>query len=165
MTGGAQPTTASFQTTASTASSSGSQTSRSPDPITSKTSSEHAESQQPITPVQAQDKDPRELTPSEEPNIDIEEFDWAGLEQRYHAEMQACAATEAALFEEFNQAIRLFESWASVTTTHENDRSYKRLKTRICYVQGDEQRLEKKRQHHTKVVAAFESALALLREP
>ncbi|MCJ1436138.1 hypothetical protein MMC27_005516 [Xylographa pallens] len=172
MTDEAQPTAANLQPPASTTLSPESQTSRSPDPNLKEapapspnTSTEPAEPARPGNPLQDKDHGTPSLASPEHPNISIEDFDWAGLEQRYHADMQACADTETGLFEEFNQAIRLFESWASVTTTHENDRSYKRLKTRMSYVQGDEQRLEKKRQHHMKVVAAFEGALALLREP
>ncbi|MCJ1377543.1 hypothetical protein MMC17_000638 [Xylographa soralifera] len=150
----AQPTAASLQPPTSTTPSSRTQTSSSPDPITNEApatapnpSTAPTEPIEPETPLQNKDQEPHDLPPSEDPNTNIEDFDWAGLEQRYHADMETCANTETGLFEEFNQAIRLFESWASVTTTHENDRSYKRLKTRISYVQGNEQRLEKKRQH------------------
>ncbi|MCJ1402605.1 hypothetical protein MMC11_005825 [Xylographa trunciseda] len=112
--------------------------------------------------------DPHDLPPSEGPNIHIPAFDWASLEERYDADMQTCAARETALFEEFNEAIRanistqLFESWASVTTTHENERSYKRLKTRMSYVQGDEHRLEKKRQHWTNFYDGNDGGLKAL---
>ncbi|MCJ1421104.1 hypothetical protein MMC32_007466 [Xylographa parallela] len=154
MTAEAQPTAANLQTTASTTLSPESQTSRSPNlnikeaPAPSpNTSTEPAEPQRPETPLQDKDQESPSFPPSDYPNLPIEDFDWAGLEQRYHTDMQAYADTETVLFEEFNQAIQLFESWASVTTTHENDRSYKRLKTRMSYVQQDEQRLEKKRQH------------------
>ncbi|MCJ1478712.1 hypothetical protein MMC13_007395 [Lambiella insularis] len=105
------------------------------------------------------------LDPIEDPNQKIEDYDWADVEHRYHDKMQECAKDEAALFDEFNDTIKLFESWTAAMTVHENDRSYKRLKTRMTYVERDEERLEKKRQHYSKVVSAFESALALLRSP
>lgn len=62
--------------------------------------------------------------------------------------------------------LKVFEAWASTTIHHENERSSKRyydtpfisnrthltegrLKTRMSYVHGAEERLEKKRQHCT----------------
>ena len=144
MTEEAQPLATNLQSTASTAPSSRPQTSGSPDPITDTS---------PATPPTTSTA-PAELTGTEnslqakdkEPLMDLEHFDWASLEQHYHADMRTCAATEASLSEEFNQAIRvsqlpyippssplphinhlqIFESWASVTTSHENERSLKR---------------------------------------
>ncbi|MCJ1295231.1 hypothetical protein MMC34_006793 [Xylographa carneopallida] len=172
MTAETQPTSTSPQTTPSPTPSSQPHDSSNPDPTTDMTAAtppltftKPTEPTGPETTLQPKNTVPASVLESEAPPLPIEAFDWAGLEARYHADMQACADTDTGLFEEFNQAIRIFEAWASVTTTHESERSSKRLKTRMCYVQGDEQHLEKKRQHHMKVVAAFQDALALLREP
>ncbi|MCJ1395284.1 hypothetical protein MMC18_008168 [Xylographa bjoerkii] len=133
-----QPTAANLQTTASTNPSSEPHTSSTPEGVTTEAAATSTNASTSTVPAKAtgtqtpiQDNEPRGRVPSEDLNINIEDFDWADLEHRYHADMQTCANTETALFEDFAQAIRLFESWASVTTTHENDRSYKRYFTRF----------------------------------
>ncbi|MCJ1249072.1 hypothetical protein MMC30_006294 [Trapelia coarctata] len=97
-----------------------------------------------------------------DPKMPLDGFDWADLEKRYHDKMDECRETENEICEEFGKWVRVFEAWASTTIHHENERSIKRLKTRMRYVHGAEERLEKKRQHYSSVVKAFESALALL---
>ncbi|KAK5120378.1 hypothetical protein LTR85_006317 [Meristemomyces frigidus] len=111
-------------------------------------------------------------TPSE-PQDRIEGFDWQNLQERYHARMRELDADEHAIFAEFEGLcnamsgtklirVQYFAVWANTSQTHEVDRSYKRLKTQMTYVQHAEDELEQKRGHYIKVVEAFKSALLLL---
>lgn len=47
------------------------------------------------------------LDSSEDPNQKIEDYDWTDTEHRYHDRMQLCADQEAAIFESFNQTIKV----------------------------------------------------------
>ncbi|KAK4973351.1 hypothetical protein LTR28_011234 [Elasticomyces elasticus] len=118
-----------------------------------------------------------------DPDEGIESFAWDDLEQRYHDAMREREAVERGLHDEFSCLMDYFAIWAQTTTTHEVDRSFKRLKTQMAFVQHEEGALERKRQHcmlifsanlpnihvpaltgaaDITVVKAFEGALALL---
>ncbi|KAF2093133.1 hypothetical protein NA57DRAFT_48715 [Rhizodiscina lignyota] len=99
---------------------------------------------------------------SDDPSMRIDDFDWTGLEATYQSRMEQAAEEEGQLYQEFNHLIEFFGIWASTIQNHEEERSAKRLKTRVFHVENSEAELEKKRQHYIKVVNAFQSALALL---
>ena len=84
-----------------------------------------------------------EESQSANPSESMEPFDWDDLERRYHTAMQECEQEERKLQREFKDwvkvdhllgqtpgthglLVKVFETWASVTTVHENDRAYKR---------------------------------------
>ncbi|KZF26114.1 hypothetical protein L228DRAFT_242522 [Xylona heveae TC161] len=98
----------------------------------------------------------------EKPSDPIGSHDWEELEKRYHEEIKKWEGKEHEIHIQFNQLMTVFAEWAQTVSVHDNDRSYKRLKTRVGYVQRAERSLEEKRQHYIKVVKAFENALALL---
>ncbi|KAI7351170.1 hypothetical protein KC357_g310 [Hortaea werneckii] len=97
-----------------------------------------------------------------EPPDRIEDFDWDDLRRRYHSKMNGITAKEHSILDEFSSLCEYFGVWAQASETHEVDRSYKRLKTQVAYVENRESELESKRQHYIKVVDAFKSALELL---
>ncbi|EMC95293.1 hypothetical protein BAUCODRAFT_47991, partial [Baudoinia panamericana UAMH 10762] len=96
------------------------------------------------------------------PEDKIAEYHWEDLQERYHNKMKELTAREAAIFTEFNQLCEFFACWAATSQIHEVDRSFKRLKTQVTFVQHEELELEQKREHYIKVVEAFKSALQLL---
>ncbi|OCK80524.1 hypothetical protein K432DRAFT_443091 [Lepidopterella palustris CBS 459.81] len=58
--------------------------------------------------------------------------------------------------------MNFFTIWADTSQSHEAERSFKRLRTRMAHVQNSEEKLETTRLHYIQVVKAFESALQLL---
>ncbi|KAF2663013.1 hypothetical protein K491DRAFT_686172 [Lophiostoma macrostomum CBS 122681] len=96
------------------------------------------------------------------PAQQIADFDWTGLEERYHLEIKRCESHEENLMKEFESLMSFFRVWAVSGHTHETERTYSRLKTRMMHVQHSEEELEKKRLHYISVVDAFERALKLL---
>ncbi|EKG21994.1 hypothetical protein MPH_00686 [Macrophomina phaseolina MS6] len=97
-----------------------------------------------------------------DPEAPLDPFDWQELEGRYHDEMTYRQAEEEALFMEFERLMAFFKLWAGTSVSHEVDRTFARLRTRMAHVQHSEESLEKKREHYINVVAAFERALELL---
>ncbi|TID17344.1 hypothetical protein E2P81_ATG07917 [Venturia nashicola] len=97
-----------------------------------------------------------------EPHDELQTFDWEALQERYHSMIHDQAVAEDQMWEEFTQLINYFAIWSETTQSHEVDRSFKRLKTRIHHVQSSEDEFEGKRKHYINVVEAFQSALALL---
>ncbi|OCL11003.1 hypothetical protein AOQ84DRAFT_203102 [Glonium stellatum] len=105
-------------------------------------------------------EDTEELDPAAE----IESFNWAELEQRYHAVIGENNKEEQDILLEWNHLMNFFTIWAQTSQTHEVERSFQRLRTRMLHVQNSENTLEATKAHYTKVVSAFESALALLNQ-
>ncbi|KAI9680091.1 MAG: hypothetical protein M1817_005107 [Caeruleum heppii] len=93
---------------------------------------------------------------------ELEDFDWEDFETRYHEAIKKQDEAQKKLYEDFRNLLRFFSNWVNCAVEHENRRSLKRLKTRMAYVQNAEDGLKERREHYTKVVQAFESALALL---
>ncbi|GAP84396.1 putative DNA double-strand break repair Rad50 ATPase [Rosellinia necatrix] len=89
-------------------------------------------------------------------------FDWEDFEDRYEKALQEAGEKERQMLEEFAQLVKYFNVWASASSSHDNERAVKRLRTRERYVRLSEQSLAQKKQHLTEVVKAFQSALALL---
>ncbi|KAI9785825.1 MAG: hypothetical protein M1816_008217 [Peltula sp. TS41687] len=100
--------------------------------------------------------------PPFDPRQGIETFNWPDLEARYKAAMTEQDEIQSGLQEEFRKRINFFNIWAQSAVVHENERTQKRLRTRMHYVQRAERNLVEKREHYLKVVKAFETALALL---
>ena len=78
-----------------------------------------------------------------DPREPMEPLDWDSLEERYLSAMNECELEERKINQEFHDwvkvdnflryklgiqslFIKVFETWASVTCVHENDRAYKR---------------------------------------
>lgn len=99
-----------------------------------------------------------------DPAAEIEHFDWAKLEERYHRAIGERNKEEQEILQEWENLMNFFTIWAQTSQTHEVERSFKRLRTRIAHVRNSENNLEATRAHYTKVVSAFESALALLNQ-
>ncbi|KAL2038819.1 hypothetical protein N7G274_008577 [Stereocaulon virgatum] len=102
--------------------------------------------------------------PAMDPQVRLEEYEWAELEAQFMKRMEAFKAVEDGIWEEWREWGEIFKAWASTISVHDEDRASKRLRTRIAFTQNSEEALEAKRQHYIKVVQAFESALALLGE-
>ncbi|TKA77764.1 hypothetical protein B0A49_01564 [Cryomyces minteri] len=114
---------------------------------------------------QGEDTEAVETTDEDaDPSEPIAPFDWKNLENKYHDKIRERAAEEQRIYDEFGKLITYFNVWSSTTSRHEVERSFKRLKTQMAYVNHSEDVLEQKRQHYLKVVAAFQSALALLNQ-
>ncbi|QDS68296.1 hypothetical protein FKW77_010660 [Venturia effusa] len=99
-----------------------------------------------------------------DPKEEIQMFDWENLQQRYHQMIEEQGLAEDQLEEEFSKLINFFTIWLETTRSHEVDRSFKRLKTRVHHVRASEEQFEERRMHYLNVVAAFKSALALLNQ-
>lgn len=102
------------------------------------------------------------IDPAMDPQVRLEEYDWAELEDQFTKRMEAFRAVEEGIMEDWKAWGELFGAWASTISVHDEERASKRLRTRIAYTQGSEENLEQKRQHYIKVVQAFEAALALM---
>ncbi|KAF2622788.1 hypothetical protein BU25DRAFT_415034 [Macroventuria anomochaeta] len=98
-----------------------------------------------------------------DPAVQIANFDWGDLHQRYHEAINQCSQEEAGSMGEWNSLMEYFRIWANSGHEHETDRTFQRLQTRTIYVQNEEDELENKRNHYINVVRAFESALNLLK--
>ncbi|KAL1965956.1 hypothetical protein VTN77DRAFT_4896 [Rasamsonia byssochlamydoides] len=94
---------------------------------------------------------------------DLENCDWEQLQERFSAAMEEHARVERDLQEQTTQLLKIFMTWSRITISRDEDRSFKRFKTRMQHVQNSELQLEEKRKHYINVVRAFESALALLK--
>jgi hypothetical protein len=79
-------------------------------------------------------------------------------------EMDQRSQVETTLQKEAADLLEIFIIWSQTTVFRDEDRAYKRFKTRMNYVQSSEAKLEAKKKHYFNVVKAFESALALLRD-
>ncbi|KAH9906487.1 hypothetical protein F4778DRAFT_726287 [Xylariomycetidae sp. FL2044] len=90
-------------------------------------------------------------------------FDWDDFEERYAKALQEADDEEQQLLEDFDRLVKYFNVWASASSTHDNERAVKRLQTRERKVRLSEQGLSQKKKHLSEVVAAFQSALALLK--
>lgn len=102
------------------------------------------------------------IDPAMDPQVRLEDYDWAELEEQFGKRMEAFKAVEEGIWEEWKGWGELFGAWASTISVHDEERASKRLRTRIAFTQGSEENLEAKRQHYIKVVQAFEAALALM---
>ncbi|EGD85595.1 hypothetical protein H112_06504 [Trichophyton rubrum D6] len=94
---------------------------------------------------------------------ELEGCTWEQLQQRFAEEMDERSRAENILQKETADLLEVFMAWSQTTTFRDEDRAYKRFKTRMDHVQKSETNLEEKKVHYANVVKAFESALALLR--
>ncbi|KAK4499251.1 hypothetical protein PRZ48_009764 [Zasmidium cellare] len=101
----------------------------------------------------------------DEPQNRIEDFDWTDLQQRYHNKMGEFDQKELAIMSEFSALADYFNVWAQAGSHKDVERSFKRLKTQMTYVQNEEAELEKRRQHYVKVVEAFKTVATMLNDP
>lgn len=109
-----------------------------------------------------QSLDGAEDSDQSDPADKIEHFDWKKLEERYHDAIAEKNKVEREILDEFNSLMNFFTIWADTSQSHEAERSFKRLRTRMAHVQNSEEKLETTRLHYIQVVKAFESALQLL---
>ncbi|PQE33324.1 hypothetical protein CJF32_00006614 [Rutstroemia sp. NJR-2017a WRK4] len=93
-----------------------------------------------------------------DPKAELPFFNWKEFEQRYETAIKAASDKEDDLLEEFNN---LTEIWAESSSERDNDRAWKRLKTRERYVQISEEKLRDKKKHYVQVVEALKGALKL----
>ncbi|KIM97933.1 hypothetical protein OIDMADRAFT_182285 [Oidiodendron maius Zn] len=93
---------------------------------------------------------------------DIPLLDWIEFESEYKKALTEANEVEDKLVLEFEKLSKTFVFWAEASAQHDNDRAWKRLKTRERYVQLSEQKLEEKKKHYIEVVQAFQNALKLL---
>ncbi|EME38383.1 hypothetical protein DOTSEDRAFT_39401 [Dothistroma septosporum NZE10] len=113
-----------------------------------------------------------------EPQDPIQDFDWNSLHGRYQYKMTECRHNERVILQEFGHLVdartlrldasvhadssQYFHIWAQSGNAKESERSLKRLKTQEFYVHHEEDDLERKREHYTRVVAAFQIAHLLV---
>ncbi|PGG98572.1 hypothetical protein AJ79_08825 [Helicocarpus griseus UAMH5409] len=89
--------------------------------------------------------------------------DWDQLQRKFGEAMDQRSQAENALQKETAELLEMFISWSQTTIFRDEDRAYKRFKTRMGFAQNSEAKLEEKKKHYANVVKAFENALALLR--
>ncbi|KAH9220567.1 hypothetical protein DL95DRAFT_383057 [Leptodontidium sp. 2 PMI_412] len=90
-------------------------------------------------------------------------FEWPDFEHRYTDTLKSKFEEECDIIEEFDAWAAGFISWAQAGAEHDNGRMSKRLKTRIEFTQQQESSLEDKKKHYLGVVAAFQTAMDMLR--
>ncbi|KAI5289532.1 hypothetical protein KEM54_003711 [Ascosphaera aggregata] len=114
--------------------------------------------------------------------LSLRNDDWETLQHRFTEAMEERTQEEMVLQRETADLLEMFISWSQTTALRDEDRAYKRFKTRMGFVQNSEMQLEERKQHcesnylqplllpllivmlDANVVKAFESALALLRD-
>ncbi|KAI5304886.1 hypothetical protein KEM56_005760 [Ascosphaera pollenicola] len=89
--------------------------------------------------------------------LSLQSYDWETLQERFAEAMEERTQDEMVLQRETADLLE-------TTVLRDEDRAYKRFKTRMGFVQHSEMQLEDKKHHYANVVKAFESALALLRD-
>ncbi|KAK2741031.1 hypothetical protein FQN57_005767 [Myotisia sp. PD_48] len=99
---------------------------------------------------------------------DLQSYSWEELQQCFVEEMDERSKSENLLQKESADLLEVsptgvFITWSQTTVFHDEDRAYKRFKTRMDYVRKSEETLEEKKKHYSSVIKAFENALALLR--
>ena len=105
-----------------------------------------------------------------DPQVKLENYEWAELEDQFAKRMEAFRAEEDGIWDEWKGWGEIFKAWASTISVHDEERAAKRyvdlfprfraplwqwscswlfyrLRTRIAYTQGSEESLEAKRQH------------------
>ncbi|EXJ56982.1 hypothetical protein A1O7_07326 [Cladophialophora yegresii CBS 114405] len=93
---------------------------------------------------------------------DLDAMNWEDLETRYNDDIAPCIAREKEIMDEISARFAQFMLYMQVSNDHEAERAVKRLRTRIALAQNSEGQLAQKQAHHTKVLEAFHSAMALL---
>ncbi|KAM3065442.1 hypothetical protein ACMFMG_011439 [Clarireedia jacksonii] len=96
-----------------------------------------------------------------DPKAELPLFNWKEFEQRYEIAIRAASDKEDGLLEEFHYLTEAFQIWAESSSERDNDRAWKRLKTRERYVQLSEDKLRDKKKHYVQVVEALKTALKL----
>ncbi|OAX83065.1 hypothetical protein ACJ72_02583 [Emergomyces africanus] len=95
--------------------------------------------------------------------LSLRDCDWEQLQKKFTDAMDERSQAERVLQKETAEILEIFISWSQTTAYRDEDRAYKRLKTRMGFAQNSEAKLEEKKKHYANVVKAFENALALLR--
>ncbi|KKZ63988.1 hypothetical protein EMCG_01742 [[Emmonsia] crescens] len=93
----------------------------------------------------------------------LRDCDWEQLQKKFTDAMDERSQAEMALQKETAELLEMFIAWSQTTAYRDEDRAYKRFKTRMGFAQNSEAKLEEKKKHYANVVKAFENALALLR--
>ncbi|KAJ9272273.1 hypothetical protein DTO212C5_1458 [Paecilomyces variotii] len=92
----------------------------------------------------------------------LHECSWEVLQEKFSTAMETHAQAEQELRDQTAKLLEVFMTWSQVAVSYDEDRAFKRFKTRMQHVQNSETKLEDKKKHYANVVKAFESALALL---
>ncbi|OJD21754.1 hypothetical protein ACJ73_06904 [Blastomyces percursus] len=95
--------------------------------------------------------------------LSLRDCDWEQLQKKFIDAMDERSQAEMVLQRETAELLEMFIAWSQTTANRDEDRAYKRFKTRMGFVQNSEAKLEDKKKHYANVVRAFEDALALLR--
>ncbi|KAG4440983.1 hypothetical protein IFR05_003547 [Cadophora sp. M221] len=90
-------------------------------------------------------------------------FEWSDFEHRYTENLRNKFEEECNIIAEFDEWAAGFISWAQAGVEHDNGRMSKRLRTRIEFTQQQENSLGDKKKHYVGVVAAFQTAMDMLR--
>ena len=61
-----------------------------------------------------------------DPQVKLEDYDWAGLEDQFEKRMQAFKAEEDGIWEEWRGWNEIFKAWASTISVHDEERASKR---------------------------------------
>ncbi|EEQ88882.2 hypothetical protein RJZ56_004906 [Blastomyces dermatitidis] len=95
--------------------------------------------------------------------LSLRDCDWEQLQKKFTDAMDERSQAEMVLQRETAELLEMFIAWSQTTAYRDEDRAYKRFKTRMGFAQNSEAKLEEKKKHYANVVRAFEDALALLR--
>ncbi|TAQ83618.1 hypothetical protein B7494_g8063 [Chlorociboria aeruginascens] len=95
--------------------------------------------------------------------VPAEPLNWVEFESRYKDAISKRTREEETLLNEFESLSGAFLIWSQASAKFDNERAWKRFKTRVNHVQHSEQSLAEKKEHYRKVVTAFQTAVDLLK--
>ncbi|EPE32649.1 hypothetical protein GLAREA_07783 [Glarea lozoyensis ATCC 20868] len=95
-------------------------------------------------------------------SVELEDFDYAEIERKYREELKAVHKEEKQYFNDLESYGRLAGNWAAGASARDNERAFKRLKTRERFVQLSEDTLQAKHEHYSHVYTVLQSAIDLI---
>ncbi|KAL6715946.1 hypothetical protein ACLMJK_006908 [Lecanora helva] len=122
----------------------------------------HTTATQPQPPPPHSPPEPHQQPDPFSPTATLLPYDFKDLESRFQVRMAQCDRVEEEIEAEFREVLSLFSLWREIGSAYEEERARKRLRTRTSHLRTSEAKLQDKKDHHIKVVQAFENALALL---
>ncbi|KAF2400203.1 hypothetical protein EJ06DRAFT_530189 [Trichodelitschia bisporula] len=99
---------------------------------------------------------------TKDPRAPISAYDWEDVQQRVENDLKKRLQEQENVNKELEELMAYYMLWMKTISEHETERTHKRIRTRMHHIQSSEKALEQKREHYTRVINAFESALQLV---
>ncbi|KAG5304893.1 hypothetical protein I7I50_05128 [Histoplasma capsulatum G186AR] len=85
--------------------------------------------------------------------LSLRDCDWEQLQKEFADAMDERSQVEMALHKETAELLEMFTAWSQTTAYRDEDRAYKRFKTRMGFAQTSETKLEEKKKHCMAIAA------------